>query len=688
MAAFSDIRLSAMMGLPADANTPVLTFFAALIAVSALVLVIASVNVASMLLARAIVRKREIAVRIALGASRRRLIRQMLTESIILFSAGGVCGLLVAFYGTRLLSRIPLPPDLPIVVDAAPDARVAVATLVVALVTGIVFGLAPAVQGSAHDVATSLRGDGSATGRPRARLRNALVVAQVAASLVLLTTSGLFVRALSRGHRVDPGYDIHNVVTSGFDVSLSGYDTARARAFYSSLRERVAALPGVTATGYAGLLPLSMNSTRLEITVPGALTADQRDAKVDVGTNFVDGGYFDVLRLRSLRAAPSSHRTTSARRQWQSSVGHLPIDSGPGADPLGRTFKFDLTTITIVGVTSDVKFARLDEPKQPFMYLPLAQHWRGDVNLVVRTNADPSLLIASIRADASAAAVRSGRPAPSSASSTGVPSASATARISAATSSAGGFETTTTSSTAGSASSRRSASRVESRGPRRTGRARPRRAPSVTPTPAWSSRASSCWQPVPDAATMPDRTGQHRVREAEARARRRPRCRSPGPSPAGPRSAAVRLSASSWSSGTLSLKTITSQPASRASIASTSALAPGTETRARVRVGRARAARRAVVRGGAASVGPAVGGGRRRAAPGRRPASAASSAGGVVEAERDDHVVGGGVGREREAHLRRAPRCSARSPSRPAPRARPSRPCTARLTCSSVTESA
>jgi predicted permease len=394
-ATFVTVDLQTISGLPTGAATPVITFFLVLLAVSGLVLLIASVNVASMLLARAVARRREIAVRLALGAARARLVRQLLTESLILFVSGGVLGVGFAFIGTSALSRISLPVDVPVVIDATPDIRAIVVTLAVALVTGLVFGLAPALQGSRGDVAIALRGDTAGSGRARSRLRNALVVAQVAASLLLLTASGLFLRALASGHRVNPGYDINHVTTAAFDVSLAGYDTSRSQQFYVALEQRARRLPGVTAVAYTRVVPLSMNNTGFDIDIPGAPKGLRF-----TNANLVGGDYFTVLR-QPIIAGRGLLPTDDASAPHVAVVSRRFADRAfPGESPIGRAFRLDSTnTVTIVGVTGDVKFARLDERLAPFVYMPLVQHWRSDVNLLVRTTGDAARLIPLIRAE-------------------------------------------------------------------------------------------------------------------------------------------------------------------------------------------------------------------------------------------------------------------------------------------------
>jgi len=395
---FTGARLSDASGLPPDATGSVMGFFAVLLVISGLVLLIASVNVASMLLARAVVRRREIAVRLALGAARGRLIRQLLTESVTLFILGGAVGTLVAVWGTRLLERIHLPVDLPLAIDLTPDIRALAFTLVVALLTGIVFGLAPALQASRLDFSAALRGDGAGSGRSRSRLRNALVVGQVALSLVLLSASGLFVRALDRGRRVDPGFDATNVATTALDVGIAGYDETRGRAFYRALVDRVAALPGVTVAGYARVLPLSMTHSGTAISIDGVAPAGGRPGSpFAVAIDDVDEGFFDVTRIPIVRGrgilrsdnanAPriAVVNQTFANRYW------------PAGDAVGRRFHLDTGTVTIVGVVRDTKFARLDGAPEPLMFFPIAQDWRANTNLLVRTTGDPTVVFAAIR---------------------------------------------------------------------------------------------------------------------------------------------------------------------------------------------------------------------------------------------------------------------------------------------------
>ncbi|MFL5581854.1 MAG: ABC transporter permease [Gemmatimonadaceae bacterium] len=401
MARYGSAKVSRATGLPSEVTTPVLAFFGVLLAVSALVLVIASVNVAGMLLARSIARRREIAVRLALGASRARLVGQLLTENLVLFALGGLAGVALAVFGTALLARIDLPVDVPLQIEARPDARAFALTMAVALVVGLAVGLAPALRASRPDLARGLRDGSAASGRRRSRLRDALLVAQVAFSLVLLAVSGLFVRALDRGRGVHPGFEVDGVATAAFDVGASGYDSARGRAFYQTLARRLSARPGVTAVGYARVLPLSMNEMGAEVAVDGyAPPGGTPGGGHFVAMNEVDAGYFDAVRHpvlagRVFRAADDSAAApvavvseAFARRYWPAL---------PPREAVGRTFRSEGQAVTIVGVARDAKFGRLDEAPKPFVYFPAAQHWSPTSNLLVHTSGDPAALARAIR---------------------------------------------------------------------------------------------------------------------------------------------------------------------------------------------------------------------------------------------------------------------------------------------------
>ncbi|MBK9411701.1 MAG: FtsX-like permease family protein [Gemmatimonadetes bacterium] len=247
----NSVTLSRLWGLPSEAGTAVFGFLALLLAASAMVLMIASVNVAAMLLARAVGRRREMAVRLALGAGRHRLVRQLLTESVLLFLVGAAGGVALATQGTRALERVDFHAEVPIALDLAPDARVLAFARITALVT-VSCSAGPALRVSPRPQDPWFRHRRS--GSRRSRSRSILIVGQVAFSSLLLVAAGLFLRALDRGERVDPGMDVNNVAVASFDAESYGYDEARARQFYRVLKERLQTLPGVEAVSSTRVL--------------------------------------------------------------------------------------------------------------------------------------------------------------------------------------------------------------------------------------------------------------------------------------------------------------------------------------------------------------------------------------------------------------------------------------------------
>jgi len=223
-------------------------------------------------------------------------------------------------------------------------------------------------------------------------------VGQVALSLVLLSASGLFVRALDRGRRIDPGFDVNNVATTALNVGTAGYNDARARTFYRELAARLAAMPGVSAVGYARVLPLSMNNTGVDISIDEyAPPGKSPGADFSVLIDDIDEGYLAVTRMpvvagRNIRATDDSTapRVAIVNRAF---ADHF----WTGRDPIGRTFHLNRNTVTVVGVVPDSKFSKLNAAPEPFMYLPIAQHFDAGTNLLVRTAGDPANIFAAIR---------------------------------------------------------------------------------------------------------------------------------------------------------------------------------------------------------------------------------------------------------------------------------------------------
>jgi predicted permease len=393
------LRLDAWSPIPRVMRLPVAAFMSVLLALVSLVLAIACANVAGVLLARATTRRREIAVRLAIGAARARLIRQLLTETLLLFIVGGAMGLLLARLLTSLLvARLPTLP-VPVDVSFPLDARVMLFTTGLSLVAAIACGLVPALRASREDVVSALKDDAQAP-PDRLRLRSAFVTAQVAFSLLLVASAGLFVRSLNRTTTLDQSYDPRGVELAGLDLSVGGYSSTTGRAFARALLERVQQLPGVSAASLAYLVPGGgAEMFCCGIVVPGATPPAGQDAFLP-SANVVEPGYFATLRVpivegRDFTAADVEGSqgvmiidTITARRWWpgQSAIGRQ-VQWRAGANLMapGSTPTFTLRSLTVVGVVSPVGGGRRGDEPMLSVYLPLQQEYRARLSLIARS---------------------------------------------------------------------------------------------------------------------------------------------------------------------------------------------------------------------------------------------------------------------------------------------------------------
>jgi len=373
---------------------------AVFMALVGLVLLIACVNVANLMLARAASRQAELAVRRALGASNARLIRQLITESVVLAMLGLVVGLVLARWVTAWLSNIRLATDFPIRFDVAPDWRVVAFAGGVALLAGIVTGLAPALQSARGSLSDVLRdGARASAGRSRHRIRGALVVAQVAVSLVLLICAGLFTQSVRTAANADLGFQPSHLLLMTVDLTLQRYDSAQRDRFYATLLERARALPGVRAAGIARDLPMGGNNSSYTIFFDTDVPTVE-DRRLDIYSNTVSPDYFATMALPLVAgreftrfdADSSPHvaviNVEMARRFW------------PGQDPLRQGFRTtrDGPLIQVVGVVRPTKYMFLNEAPGPYVYFPVAQRPITNVTLHLRTTGDPTAVIASARA--------------------------------------------------------------------------------------------------------------------------------------------------------------------------------------------------------------------------------------------------------------------------------------------------
>jgi predicted permease len=384
-----------------------------LLSVVGIVLVIACANVANLLLARATSRRKEIAIRLALGARRSRLIRQLLTESTMLSLAGGAMGLLLASWVVDVLKTTPPPAGMfAFTLDYSLDYRVLGFTFVLSLITGILFGLAPALQASRPDLVTSLKDESFIPEQSyrRFNLRNLLVIAQVALSLVLLVSAGLFLRSLRHTQGVDPGFDSDKILTATLNINLLRYTREQGQSFYQQVIERMKALPGVESATLSRTVPMTGAGRTNSLTLEGRQTSDNvfrnegagddNNSPLIVRTNVVALDYFNTMGIGMLsgRDFNQQDREGSPRVVIVNEAfirTHFPKD-----EALGKRLSFNGQQgpwLEIVGVVRDSKYRSLSERPVPFTYVPLGQNHETGMTLFVRSAGDPNSLAGAVR---------------------------------------------------------------------------------------------------------------------------------------------------------------------------------------------------------------------------------------------------------------------------------------------------
>lgn len=370
-----------------------------LMTVVGLVLLIACVNLANLLLARAARRAKEMGVRVALGAARSRLLRQLLTESVLLAVIGGAAGLLIAAWGRTILwSFRPafLPED---AISLNLDGRVFAFTFGLAIVTAILFGLVPALAASAPDLHSALKvgGRGNTAGRGGSSVRAALVVGELALSLIAMVGAGLFIRSMQNAQKIDPGFESQRLGTMAFNLGAARYTPARGEQYFLDAVEAARAVPGVEAAAVALNQPLGGGFLRTVFAADKDSLPDYRGTLTNIES--VSAGYFETLHIplvsgRTFTAFDSEGNglvaianEAMARHFW------------PGENPIGKRWHFfgETATREIVGVVRDVALNQLGEPPQPIAYLPIAQYYEPAATLQVRTTGDPARVLAEVR---------------------------------------------------------------------------------------------------------------------------------------------------------------------------------------------------------------------------------------------------------------------------------------------------
>ena len=393
------IATAANVRIHPEADRVLRAVAAGLMTAIGLVLVVACANVANMLLARAAGRRKEVGIRLAIGASRGRLIAQLLTESLVLAALGAAAGITLAALALRGIAALPLPVPVPVALDLHLDARVLLFTAAVAAAAGIIAGLAPALRATRVDLASDLKGDAIVVSAGRRwTLRDGLVIVQTAVTLVLLVAAGLLTRSILHAQRVDLGFRTEGVAALGVELGLIGYDEPKATRLLERAAERIAAGPGVLSVSRAVRQPLAINYNRNTIFFPERATPGDRGNTVSA--TWVDEQYLPTLGVPLLRGrnftasdAGSSAKVALVneafvRRYW------------PGSDGLGRRFRtrsLEGPEFEVVGVVADYKVETVGEAATPYIHYAIRQRESTGSVLLARTASDASALLAAMR---------------------------------------------------------------------------------------------------------------------------------------------------------------------------------------------------------------------------------------------------------------------------------------------------
>ena len=367
------------------------TLLPMLMAIAGLVLLLACANVANLMLVRSMVRRREIAIRISLGASRWRLVRQLLVESLILALAGGVIALLITSWTAGTLMKFIPKTDFPVSLGIAVNRAVLLATLVISVLTGVIFGILPALRASgAAPVAVLKEDTGSASGGLRkARLASGLVVAQISLSLLLLICAGLFIRSFMSAQQINPGFNSHSVLIASYDLFTAGYSNASGAEFDRQLVAKLEALPGIQSVALSDRVPLGFGGGSTSVKPEGYVS--QANESMETQVAIITPNYFQTLQIPMVKGRDFTMQDMKNSQRVvivsEAFVNHY----WPNQEALGKQLNSDLTHewFTVVGVARDGKVNQLNEKPMPFLYLPLYQVYRPTMMVIVRTTGDP-----------------------------------------------------------------------------------------------------------------------------------------------------------------------------------------------------------------------------------------------------------------------------------------------------------
>ncbi len=378
----------------------VVALFLMLLGVATLVLCTACANVANLLLARAAARQKEIATRLAIGAGRGRLVRQLLTESVMLALVGGIGGYALAEMGAGSIGRARLPIGIPLDLAISLDYRVMLFCMALSAFTGVVFGLVPALRATRPDMVGALKNDGSRFGRSRSfELRNLLVVAQVGICMVLLVCSGLFLRSLHSAYAIETGLTHHNLLLAAFDPSLNRYSPDETRRVVETIVARAGAIPGVESVSLTSGVPLSLEGTS-NFFVPEDKLSDKRNNGVLADIYSVAPRFFETFGIRMIEG--DDFRPGAPAEDLVIVNQALADKAFPKEDPVGRRILYFGKMVRIAGLVATAKSRSIGEDPRPCLYFPIAKDYRGNdsltgITLAVRTRGNPAGFTTQVR---------------------------------------------------------------------------------------------------------------------------------------------------------------------------------------------------------------------------------------------------------------------------------------------------
>ncbi len=380
-------------------HNPLIAISVLFMGLAALVLLLACFNVANLLLVRATVRQREMAIRAALGGTRSRLVRQLLTESLILAFLGGGAGILVGEWGSAMIGSINFHMDVPLLLNFGFDWRVFTSALFCAALTGIIVGIVPAVRASRTDLNEVLHGGGRTLSGTHQKLRSVLVVAEIAGSLVLLIVAALFTRSLQDAQKMNLGFDPHGVLNVTMDPNEVGYSEAQGREFYKQLLDHVRALPGVESASLAFSVPMGETHTSKTLNIPG-YTPPAGQSAPSVFNNIVSPGYFKTMRMPMVRGRVFTDADDKNSQRVAIVNETMAVRFWPHQDVIGRTFSSagdPKETYRIVGIVKNARYITVFEEHEAYFFVPLAQDYVSMETLQVRTLGDPGTMMGELQ---------------------------------------------------------------------------------------------------------------------------------------------------------------------------------------------------------------------------------------------------------------------------------------------------